>query len=203
MNSLFSLVVNLSSNKRAMGVLHTQHNQAESGINVPEGPWCWKMQVMAPLEHFWGGRGATGCDSSIKNPSVVLLWAPQIEGIPPESSRDEQRGMGPRVPDPGGNRGAENRPLQLPPFSPGAVYHHSSLMRAASPGWGHRGRPRSAGRAAGMDSGSDTFPDRNVRRRRRRRRRAAAVAERSRPAQLLSRGGTHGLVTFDIFYTIF
>lgn len=39
--------------------------------------------------------------------------------------------------------------------------------------------------------------------RRRRRRRAAAMAERSLPSQLLSHGGTHGLVTFDISYTIF
>lgn len=73
----------------------------------------------------------------------------------------------------------------------------------ASPGWGHRGRPRSVAEAAGMDSAKrHIFPSRVVRRRKEEEE-AAAVAERSRPVQLLSRGGTHGLVTFDIFYTIF
>lgn len=72
--------------------------------------------------------------------------------------------------------------------------------------WGRRGRQRCPLRRQGAGDelgGSDTFSERSARRRRRRRQRAAAMAERSLPAQLLSCGGTHGLVTFDIFYKIF
>lgn len=169
-----------------------------------------EKQVMVPLEHFWGGRGATGCDSSIRDPTVALLWLPQIDGNPPKSSRGKHRGMESDVPNPGGNQDPESRSScrPAPPFSPGAVCHQTLSLqpnehRALVPGLG---TPRPGG-AAGTDSGSDTSPDTSpeprVTRRRRRRRPAAAVAERSRPAQLLSRGGTHGLVTFDIFYTIF
>lgn len=165
---------------------------------------CWKCRWPC----LWSTFGEGGEQQAAVPQSETPPGSPNR--APPKPSRGKHRGNGAASPsqerNPGGNQHPENSPLRLPPFCPGAVYRHWSLMSTthSSPGWGHRGRSRSAGRAAGMDSGSDTFPERCVRRRRRRRRRrAAAVAERSRPAQLLSRGGTHGLVTFDIFCTIF